>query len=102
MTRPWRKFRLRTDAQVLSGPLVYYGAVLKATNAGAATLDIYDGTSTAGEWSDALTAGANAVAEAINPAGVRMERGIYGDLGSNVDLAVVFYHLPSDIEGLGA
>ena len=94
MDGPWNVARVTADGLIFQGPVVYHGGTLRATGGGAATVDVYDGTSTLDALRDAFSAAASAIDPNAFDAGLRFERGLFIDLGANVDLFVVYWSLP--------
>ncbi len=82
------------DRLVLRGPGIYHGGVMVATSGGAATVDIYDGLDTGGDLIDSLRCAASGRDASFSERGIAFARGLYVDLGSNVDRCTVFVNPP--------
>lgn len=90
-----------SDGAVLTGPLLYYGGVLKSSAGGVSTVDVYDGLSTNGDLIDSFQCAASS--RDRNPLSVPIfiMRGIYVDIGANVTGFTLYYDddEPSDTAG---
>ena len=93
--RPVGHVRVQADRQAVGRGGTYYGAVLLADAVGAATAAIYDGLDTSGELIDFLdTDAASDHDRSFFPRGLRLIRGLYVDLGSNVSAFTAYYDPP--------
>lgn len=88
---PVRTVQLTADAPVLQGPVVYRGGLLKATSGGAATADLYDNNQAGGQPLDSFRAATSNYDRHTDPDGIWVMRGVYVDLGANVDSFVLYY-----------
>ena len=91
--RPFQSVRLTEDHHLFKFPLVYHGALLKADGAGTATVEIYDGQNAGEEWKDSFRAAADEHDQHIFERGMEMSKGLFADLGANVDLFVVYFSM---------
>jgi hypothetical protein len=91
MPGPWSVARVLADDRVVQGPLVYHGAYLRADGVGAATADVYDGSSTGGQLRDGLRAATSEHDQHLYDAGIAFNNGLFVDLGSNVDVLLVYW-----------
>lgn len=98
---PVRTVVLTADSPVLQGPLIYRGGFLKATSGGAATADLYDNTAASGQPIDSFRAATSNYDRHTDPDGVWVLRGIYVDIGNNVDSFTLYYDddAPEDTAG---
>jgi hypothetical protein len=90
--KPIGHARVMADRQQLTRAGAYFGAVLLATSGGAATMAVYDGLDATGDLIDFLDTDAASDHDRswYSPPKV-LQRGLYVDLGSNIDQAVVFF-----------
>ena len=86
--------RVEADKPLLEPGYIYHGALLLATSGGAATATIRDGVSSSGEVIDYLGVVASGHERSVLESGIVLQRGLYVDLGSNVDQCIVYYELP--------
>ena len=90
--RPFRSARITADANFIRGPVVYHGGLLRADGGGAATADIYDANAVeAGLLRDAFRAATSEHDQHLIDPGLEFLRGLFIDLGANVDAFVVYY-----------
>jgi hypothetical protein len=83
--------RLYADQQASLPASVYFGGILLAGAGGAATVAVYDGKDTTGDLIDYFSAATSARDRNFIPQGIRLQYGLYVDLGSNVDHFTVFF-----------
>ena len=83
--------RVDSDTRLFGPGAVYHGAVLKASSGGAATVAVYDGLNTDGDPIDYFSVAASAVERNYMDDGIILRRGLYVDLGSNVDFFTVIH-----------
>jgi hypothetical protein len=88
---PHTSWPVNADRQELDPAAVYHGGILKATSGGTATVDVYDGKDTSGDLIDSFSAAASGYDDSWRDDGLLLKRGLYIDLGSNVDKFTVFY-----------
>lgn len=86
---------VEADGYVLPPGAVWHGAAVLAGSGGAATVDFYDGHDTGDDWFDALTPAQSKVARHYLHPGLVLRRGLYVDIGSNVDKCTVYYRPPT-------
>ena len=79
------------DGKVLDAGAVYYGGILMAGSGGTATVIIYDGIDTDGDVIDYFSAAASGRDPRWLNEGIILRRGLYVDLGSNVDAFTLYY-----------
>lgn len=89
--KPFGHARVEVDRQLLEQAAVYHGAVLRASAAGTATATVYDGLSGDGEPIDAFRCGAEEHDFHMLDPGVALRKGLYIDLGANIDFFTVYY-----------
>ena len=88
------------DSVVIQGRIAYHGGVLQAAGGGAATVTVYDGSSTSDQFRDVFAAAASDVVSRWYERGVEFVRGIYVDLGPNVSNFVIFFSMVEEGEGV--
>ena len=79
------------DGKVLDAGATYYGAILKAGSGGTSTVTVYDGVSTGGDVIDYFSAAASGRDPRWLNEGIILRRGLYVDLGLNVDAFTLYY-----------
>ncbi len=88
-------YRVMADRKVLEAGAVYHGAILLSNGSGASIVAVYDGNDNSGDLLDRLeTSGASKSVTSYPAVPLRAQRGIYVDLGSNVDQFVLFADPP--------
>lgn len=100
--RDWPVSHTRVDAdkKVLEPGGVYHGGLLLATSGGASTVAVYDGLDADGELIDYFSVLTSAPERHFMERGLRIIRGLFIDLGSNVSAFDVFYDpVPCTPEG---
>jgi len=89
---PLRHTRITKDEPFLAGPCIYHGGFLQADAVGAATVEIFDDVGpNDGNFADGFRAATSEHDQHIIDEGLWMLRGLYIDLGANVDHFVVYY-----------
>ena len=73
------------------GPIIYRGGLLLATAGGAATVALYDGAAVTDEPLDAFRAAASEHDQHYLDGGIRVNRGVFVDLGANVDWFLLYF-----------
>ena len=83
----WAEFGALTihSGVIVRGHIVIHSITLVATDAGAASITIYDGENTSAEKKVKITTPANTTEHLTFPLGYPFRRAIYISLGSNVD-----------------
>ena len=94
MERVFNHIRVEADKALLEPGYIYHGALLLASSGGAAAATVYDGVSSAGEVIDHLSAAVSDDDVHIIETGIVLQRGLYVDLGSNVDQFIIYYETP--------
>ena len=90
--RPFRKARLDADLNFLRGPVIYHGGILRASGAGAATVDVYDANDAApGLLGDLFRAATSEHDQHLIDPGIEFLRGLFVDIGANVADFILYY-----------
>jgi hypothetical protein len=88
---------ISADKQVTLPASAYFGGLLLASGVGAATVAVYDGKDTTGDLIDYFTADTSARDRNFLPHGIRLQYGLYVDVGSNVDkFTILFFREPRE------
>lgn len=82
--------RLTTDDQIGRGATVLYGVYVRVSVTGS-TITLYDGNSTAGRLVMVIEGEADITMGLTFPGGLHLEHGLYVDLGTNVDEALILW-----------
>ena len=83
--------RVDADRLFAQRAAVYHGGLLVATGDGSATVAVYDGLDANGELIDYFTATTSARDRNFYERGLKLLRGLYVDIGSNVSAFDIFY-----------
>lgn len=83
--------RLTADEQAARGPLLFAGLILTSDGVGAADVTVYDGQEVTGGRRFSSFNAASGATEVFTFPPVRFLRGLYIDIGSNVEDFVAFY-----------
>ena len=81
--------RVDSDTRLFGPGAVYHGGTPKATSGGASTVAVYDGLDATGDPIDYFSVAASAGERNYMDDGIILRRGLYVDLGSNVDFFTV-------------
>lgn len=86
-----RHLRVSRNGQIFQGPLIYYGGYLRAGAGGAGTVDVFDGQGNDDAFLDGYRAAANEHDQHQIDLGILVLRGLFVDIGANVDQFIVYY-----------
>ena len=89
--KPYAHVSVDADGLVLPAGATYHGGLLLADSGGASTVAVYDSLAGSGDLIDYFSALTSARDRGVIERGVVLRRGLYVDLGSNVDKFTVFY-----------
>ena len=79
------------DGRVLDPGAVYHGGILQVGSGGTGTVTVYDGVNARGDVIDYFSAATSGRDPRWLGEGIILRRGLYVDLGSNVDAFTVYY-----------
>ena len=89
--KPYAHVTVDADGLVLPAGAIYHGGILLADSGGASTVAVYDGLDAGGDLIDYFSALTSARDRGVIERGVILRRGLYVNIGSNVDAFTVFY-----------
>ena len=87
----WSWKRVTADTEIYSGPCVFAGVILAADGVGTADVTIRDGRDTGGRQFATFRTPVSRTESHVLPAPAHFDGGIFVDVGSNVEEAVVLY-----------
>lgn len=87
----WAWTRLTVSAKVTEGPAILGNMLLSANSSGAADATPYNGVDANGDQFITLKAATSRLQGYPGGANVRMEKGLYVEVGSNVEEVVVIW-----------
>ncbi|MEE8346815.1 MAG: hypothetical protein V3S20_05665 [Dehalococcoidia bacterium] len=91
MPHPVGHLAVDADGLVLKPGVTYHGGVCVASSGGAATVTVYDSVDASGDVIDEFSPAQSKSDRHPPDRGVIIRRGLYVDLGSNVDSFVVYF-----------
>lgn len=88
---PLAEFRVTADEPAALGPCYFWGYHICTTGGGVTSATLYKGPSTLGRrWFDIRGTATRALSMLL-PRPIYVERGIFVDVGANLDALIIFY-----------